>query len=402
MTTETAPSPKTVTSGDLEVKDAQLIFNSVWDALETEFSREELTFPREIFWINGAPGAGKGTHTRTAMRLRDLTAPPIVMSSLLSSPEAKALINKGLLVGDKEVISILLRKLLEPVYQTGAVVDGFPRTKVQVETLKLLHKKLLELRDEFRNTLYAPRFRKPQFHILVLFVDEAESIRRQLERGKLAEKHNEEVAQSGIGEPMEIRATDTDENAARKRYRVFKEQTYEALKSLREAFHFHFVNTHHTIEETRAQIINELKYQSSLELEQDTHDVVARLPLASDLAKNARQQLVERLDSYEQHQRELFHSVIDLIEDKFIPIILRHAISGRAVVNSEDTLFHNPDAIAMLIDIFSERGYHATVNVRLEEIADTIDPKTFKIGTRVKRVCRCIIDFPGSDIRRGG
>jgi adenylate kinase len=55
----------------------------------------------------------------------------------------------------------------------------------------------------------------------------------------------------------------------------------------------------------------------------------------------------------------------------------------------------------MLIDVFSERGYHATVDVRREEIPDSIDPKSFKIKTRVKRVCRVRVYFKGSDIRRG-
>ena len=54
-------SNNTVT--DLEVKDAHIIFESVWTSLEREFGRDKLHFPREIFWLNGAPGAGKGTNT---------------------------------------------------------------------------------------------------------------------------------------------------------------------------------------------------------------------------------------------------------------------------------------------------------------------------------------------------
>jgi adenylate kinase len=34
---------------DLEVKDAQIIFNSVWASLEDEFGEEQLRFPKEIF-----------------------------------------------------------------------------------------------------------------------------------------------------------------------------------------------------------------------------------------------------------------------------------------------------------------------------------------------------------------
>ena len=128
---------------DLEVKDAQIIFNSVWASLEDEFGEEQLRFPKEIFWLNGAPGAGKGTNTDFIMQYRDLTAPPLVVSSLLKSPEAQKMKDAGMLVGDREVIEIMLRKLLDPIYKTGAVVDGFPRTKVQVECVKLLYQKLI-------------------------------------------------------------------------------------------------------------------------------------------------------------------------------------------------------------------------------------------------------------------
>ena len=40
---------------DIEVKDAQLIFHSVWHELEKEVGAENLKFPAEIFWLNGAP-----------------------------------------------------------------------------------------------------------------------------------------------------------------------------------------------------------------------------------------------------------------------------------------------------------------------------------------------------------
>ena len=50
-------------SADLEIKDAQLIFQSAWQELEDEFGRENLRFPKEIILLGGAPGAGKGTNT---------------------------------------------------------------------------------------------------------------------------------------------------------------------------------------------------------------------------------------------------------------------------------------------------------------------------------------------------
>ncbi|WP_309387842.1 nucleoside monophosphate kinase [Cerasicoccus frondis] len=386
---------------DLEIKDAQLIFNAVWNDLEQEHGRENLIFPREIHWLNGAPGAGKGTHTRTLMEFRDFTEAPIVVSELLKSPEAKKRIDAGMLVGDKEVTMLVFQALLDQRFQSGVVVDGFPRSKVQVECLKLLYRKLNELRSEYRDTLLSTRFQKPQFHIIVLFIDEDESIKRQLLRGVKAAEHNREVEASGMGELKEIRKTDLNEEAARRRYRTFKDVTYDALKSLREVFHYHYVNAYGTIDEVRERVIKELQYQSTLELEQETFDTLSHLPLASEIIMHARQELVKRLDIYQQQEGEVFCEVVKLVGDKFMPIIERHSISGYAIVNSEHKVFNHPMATAMLLDIFSERGYHATVDIQLEEIPHKVDPKTFKIETRIKRVVRIHVRFPGSEIRRG-
>ena len=386
---------------DLEIKDAQIIFNSVWSDLEQAYGEDNLVFPKEIFWLNGAPGSGKGTHTRTAMQYRDFTESPIVVSELLKSPQAKKLIDAGMLVGDREVTDLVFRALLEPRYQSGAVVDGYPRTKVQVECLKMLYNKLNELRARHVDTMLSQRFVKPHFHILVLFIDEEESVKRQLLRGRKAMAHNREVELSGVGEIIEVRKTDLDEEAARNRYRTFKEKTYEALQTLRDVFFYHYINAHGSIQDVRDRIINELKYQSSLELEEATFDRISSIPLASSIVVHARQELVKRLDGYEQQEPEIFSRVVKLTREKFVPIIIRHAISGHAIVNSEDEVFDNPVASAMLIDIFSERGFHATVDIQREEIPDRVDPKTFKIQTRSKRVVRVHINFAGSEIRRG-
>src|SRR5437588_9294154 len=92
---------------DLEVKDAQLIFSAVWDDLHERFGRDHLRFPREFIWLGGAPGAGKGTNTPFIARTRDLTSPPVVVSSLLTTPQDVAIENAGKMVGDREVIGLL-------------------------------------------------------------------------------------------------------------------------------------------------------------------------------------------------------------------------------------------------------------------------------------------------------
>jgi adenylate kinase len=386
---------------DLEIKDAQLIFNSTWNELVDEIGEENLEFPREIFWLNGAPGAGKGTQTRFIMEYCGLTAQPIVVSDLLKSPEACRLKDAGMMVGDREVTSLLLRQLMDPTKRTGVVVDGFPRTKVQVECLKLFYQKLGSLRSKYLGTQHEARFHKPIFHIVVLYVDESVSVERQLKRGRKVLELNNEAQATGTGELIELRKTDLDFNAARNRYRTFKEITYESLTSLRQIFHYHYINAQRSIEEVQQSIVEELKYQSSLELDQRTNDLLSRIPVASDIVVHARQQLVERLESYTLHNSELFERVVKSVDEMFMPIVLRHAVSGRAYVNTEDGLYDDPRALAILIDIFSERGYQAAVNLRHEEVPDRIDLETGKIHTRRKKVFRFSVQFQGSVIRRG-
>ena len=396
-----AAPAKPAPPADLEIKDAQIIFNRVWKALEQEYGRENLRFPKELILLGGAPGAGKGTNTDFIRELRDITAAPIVVSQLLDSEEARKIKSQGGMVGDLEVMSILFRKLLEPEQQNGALLDGFPRTKVQVECLKMLFDEMVALRRDFSATHDASLFKQPMFHIMVLFVDETESIARQLKRGRQVIAHNEEVKRSGIGDLWEERPTDTSEVLARNRYRVFKEQTYDALVSLNQIFHYHFINAQAPLEVVQQNIVRELEYQSSLELDPRTFDSLRRLPLASEIVRHARQDLVRRLDRYVVEQHETLDRVIGFIEEKMMPIVVPHAISGMANVNSEDALFDDPVALAILIDIFSERGFHATVDVHRIEIPDRVDLQTGEVHCRHKKVFRFNIRFKGSQIRRG-
>jgi|UniRef100_UPI00404A1004 adenylate kinase len=386
---------------DLEIKDAHLIFQSAWVDIEEDIGRENLRFPKEIILLGGAPGAGKGTNTAFITKARGLTCPPVVISALLDSPEAKRLKDAGAMVGDREVMGLLLRELMKPAYRDGVILDGFPRTRVQVECLKMLVDKMLQLRREYYGTPLGIHFRQPTIHIMVLFVDEKESIARQLKRGRETRLHNEEVLRTGVGTLWEDRATDHDEALAQRRYRVFKEQTWDALQSLKEIFHYHFINAEGTFADVEQNITAELDYQSTLELDPKTVDRLRGVPVASEIIVHARQELVKRLDGYEIDNPELFAKVVGFIEHKIMPIVLRHAISGTAHINTEDTTLDDPHALAMLIDVFSERGYHATVDLHRIEVPEKVDLNTGQISCRTKKVFRIQIRFHGSEIRRG-
>ena len=396
-----AAAPAVPKRSDLEIKDAQIIFSSIWRELETEFGHENLRFPKELILLGGAPGAGKGTNTNFIAKVRGLTCQPVVISSLLKSPEAQKLKDAGNMVGDRDVIGLVLRELLRPEYSDGVILDGFPRTNVQVECLKLLVDKMHALRREFYNTHLSIHFRQPTIHIMVLFVDEKESVARQLKRGRETKAIMEMASRSPDAPLPEDRPTDHDESLARRRYRVFKEQTWEALQSLKEIFHYHFINAQGPVAEVEENILHELEYQSTLELDSRTVDRLRGVPVASQIIIHARQELVKRLDSYELEHGALFADVVVFIEEKILPIVLRHAISGAAHINTEDKLLDDPLALAMLIDVFSERGYHAGVDIHRIEIPDHVDITTGKVTCRTKKVFRIEIRFQGSEIRRG-
>ena len=60
------------------------------------------------------PGQEREPNTPFIAKTRELSAPPIVISNLLTSPQAIAIKNAGKMVGDGEVIGLLFEELLLP------------------------------------------------------------------------------------------------------------------------------------------------------------------------------------------------------------------------------------------------------------------------------------------------
>ena len=208
---------------------AQQLMADVWPQIEAACAGKPPVFPRQLVWLNGAPGAGKGTNTRIIMQILGIEKQPVVVSDLLSSPEFIKIKNSGALVGDKDVVGLLLKKLLDPAYVAGAIVDGFPRSRPQAEFLRLFVAKLAKLGNP------------PSVRVVVLNVAEEVAVERQIKRGREAVVANEAARKLG-GRIEDIRATDVDPASAAKRFRVFQEQTVDALKSLQDAFPCHFID----------------------------------------------------------------------------------------------------------------------------------------------------------------
>lgn len=203
--------------------------------------------PKRILWLSGAPAAGKGTHTQTLIEHFHLYPKPLITSSLFQTPEMRAKINQGILLDDETVVSAVFQELQNPLYQSGVLVDGFPRKEGQADSIEWLYQTMQK------------RGWKPQFLSLVLLVDEETSVARQLGRARHAQAYNERVKKTGVGTLREVRATDLDPAIAHRRYQTFMQETYASVQILKGKIPFLTIDANGTLEEVTKQLRFELQ-----------------------------------------------------------------------------------------------------------------------------------------------
>ena len=124
--------------------------------------------------IFGAPGAGKGTQSAKIVakyQLMYLGTGEILRTEIAAKSElgiqAKALIDKGMLVPDSMVIDMIKFRIENNKHAKGFIFDGFPRTTKQAEVLDELLKEI----------------NSPVTSMVALEVDNEEVIKRILLRG---------------------------------------------------------------------------------------------------------------------------------------------------------------------------------------------------------------------------
>lgn len=140
---------------------SQALFDSCWEKLEKRLGSVRLNFavaccdishavrhlhihcvqtivtPKEIIWLNGPPGAGKGANLEFIKRIRGLSHSAVMSTVLARHPETASIMENGGLVSDAKVCECLLDAVFDPAYASppGCIVDGFPRSEIQVRQL---------------------------------------------------------------------------------------------------------------------------------------------------------------------------------------------------------------------------------------------------------------------------
>lgn len=98
--------------------------------------------PMTVVVLLGSPGAGKGT--QAPVLARHLGVPVLASGDLLRTAvangtalgrEADRFMSRGQLVPDETIVRVFLDRLERDDARVGAILDGFPRTRVQAEAL---------------------------------------------------------------------------------------------------------------------------------------------------------------------------------------------------------------------------------------------------------------------------
>ena len=91
----------------------------------------------------GAPGAGKGTQAKKIAdkyQIPHISTGDIFRANIKEGTElgkkAKSYMDQGLLVPDSLTVDLLMDRISQPDCKNGYILDGFPRTIPQAESLK--------------------------------------------------------------------------------------------------------------------------------------------------------------------------------------------------------------------------------------------------------------------------
>tara|TARA_Y100001949_G_scaffold174839_1_gene183208 strand:- start:1493 stop:2053 length:561 start_codon:yes stop_codon:yes gene_type:complete len=144
----------------------------------------------------GPPGAGKGTQAITIAEEKNLahiSTGDMLREHVSNETElgktAKTLLDEGKLVPDSLVIEMLQERLLSDDCVNGAILDGFPRTIAQAESLD-------KISAEFKIS-----------KVIVFEADRDELIKRILNRGETSGRSDD--TEESVSVRLEVYENDT-------------------------------------------------------------------------------------------------------------------------------------------------------------------------------------------------
>ena len=144
----------------------------------------------------GPPGAGKGTQAVTIAKEKNLahiSTGDMLREHVSNKTElgkiAKTLLDEGKLVPDSLVIEMLQERLLSNDCINGAILDGFPRTIAQAESLD-------KISEEFKIS-----------KVVVFEADRDELIKRILNRGETSGRSDD--TEESVSVRLEVYENDT-------------------------------------------------------------------------------------------------------------------------------------------------------------------------------------------------
>ena len=208
----------------------------------------------------GAPGVGKGTQAKllsTKFNIPHISTGEILRQAVKDENElgkkAQEIMNRGDLVPDDIMIGIIKYRLNKNDCNSGFILDGFPRTEKQAQTLdNLLHE-----------------MKRGHIKLINIYAEEEEIIKRLNNRRACKEcgqiftlneiKDKDSCPNCGAKDSFYLREDDKEE-VIRKRMEVFKETTEPVLKYFKSRGKVVSVNGLGSVEEVNKEILKALGF----------------------------------------------------------------------------------------------------------------------------------------------
>lgn len=203
---------------------------------------------QRIICFLGPQGSGKGTQAGRLAKF--LSLPTVSTGSLYRSHvsqetsiglEAKQYLDQGQYVPDSVTIQLIEETLVEPMYASGIILDGFPRTLPQKE---FLDKKVMT------------------YDVVYIDISDDEVIKRiagrvQCPNGHIYHTEYKQPQEEGVcdidNEPLSQRSDDTPD-ALKRRLENFHTKTKPLLEAYKVDGNLHIIDGNRAIDEVFADI----------------------------------------------------------------------------------------------------------------------------------------------------